>query len=366
MARAPGQILIIGEQLRLRMHEEAGLIGDRRYHFRTYTCCIVGKDAVDWMVRTKEVTSRENAVKCMRLLQDNGVLHHVCDDHVFKDEYLFYKFRVDDGTLFIEPELEIYSKGIKLHQRICAAEDSFITSNNSKQKGKPSHSFTGTELVSWLIENGETKNHTEALDLGEQLMKVGILRNVQGGIEFQEDETVYQFVFDVRPCTPLYKALGVSLEEDLYGQKLLADAVERLGLSPGKNEPFVNEDKSSRSSEDEGDSINQSGLKPVVLRHMTAEELTGKKSPYIPQNIRIMSDSVGFGFVVRGDGPCYVQTVDPSGPAASAGLKVRQYIQAVNGRNALTMNHKELAKEIMKGPMVDLVTLVHFRSISHE
>ena len=44
-----------------------------------------------------------------------------------------------------------------------------------------------------------------------------------------------------------------------------------------------------------------------------------------------MSDSVGFGFVVRGDGPCYVQTVDPSGPAASAGLKVkivsRQYLR---------------------------------------
>ena len=57
---------------------------------------------------------------------------------------------------------------------------------------------------------------------------------MQGGIEFQEDETLYQFVFDVRPCTPLYKALGVSLEEDSYGQKLLADAVERLGLSPGQ------------------------------------------------------------------------------------------------------------------------------------
>ena len=35
-----------------------------------------------------------------------------------------------------------------------------------------------------------------------------------------------------------------------------------------------------------------------------------------------MSDSVGFGFVVRGDGPCYIQTIDPTGPAASAGLKV--------------------------------------------
>lgn len=38
--------------------------------------------------------------------------------------------------------------------------------------------------------------------------------------------------------------------------------------------------------------------------------------------IQITSDSVGYGFVVRGDGPTYVQTIDPTGPAAAAGLKV--------------------------------------------
>jgi hypothetical protein len=36
-----------------------------------------------------------------------------------------------------------------------------------------------------------------------------------------------------------------------------------------------------------------------------------------------MNDSVGFGFVVRGKEPVYVQTVDPEGPAAGAGLRVR-------------------------------------------
>ena len=38
---------------------------------------------------------------------------------------------------------------------------------------------------------------------------------------------------------------------------------------------------------------------------------------------QIASDPVGFGFVVRGEGPSYVKTVDPTGPAAQAGLKVR-------------------------------------------
>ncbi len=27
-----------------------------------------------------------------------GVIHHVCDDHHFMDEGLFYRFRQDDGT----------------------------------------------------------------------------------------------------------------------------------------------------------------------------------------------------------------------------------------------------------------------------
>ena len=76
VSRLPGQILIAGEQLRLRMHDEPSLIADRRYHFKTYTCCMVGREAVDWLVKSREATSRENAIKCMRLLQDNGVLHH--------------------------------------------------------------------------------------------------------------------------------------------------------------------------------------------------------------------------------------------------------------------------------------------------
>ena len=38
--------------------------------------------------------------------------------------------------------------------------------------------------------------------------------------------------------------------------------------------------------------------------------------------LQIASDAVGFGFVIRGEGPVFVKTVDPTGPAAAAGLKV--------------------------------------------
>lgn len=50
-----------------------------------------------------------------------------------------------------------------------------------------------------------------------------------------------------------------------------------------------------------------------------------------------MGDAVGWGFVVRGSKPCHIQAVDPGGPAAAAGMKVR-YIQS----EKLKSPHKRL------------------------
>lgn len=65
------------------------------------------------------------------------------------------------------------------------------------------------------------------------------------------------------------------------------------------------------------------------------------------RDIRIASDPVGYGFVIRGDGPCYVKVVDPTGPAASAGLKEGHYIYAVNYKPVVKMHHKQLAHVIL-------------------
>lgn len=43
----------------------------------------------------------------------------------------------------------------------------------------------------------------------------------------------------------------------------------------------------------------------------------------LPFSSQIVGDAVGWGFVVRGSKPCHIQAVDPSGPAAAAGMKVR-------------------------------------------
>lgn len=53
--------------------------------------------------------------------------------------------------------------------------------------------------------------------------------------------------------------------------------------------------------------------------HLHCEILTANTVCLRPQ---IVGDAVGWGFVVRGSKPCHIQAVDPSGPAAAAGMKV--------------------------------------------
>ena len=54
----------------------------------------------------------------------------------------------------------------------------------------------------------------------------------------------------------------------------------------------------------------------------TPDELIDPNGPYMKRRVDVTSDPVGYGFVIRGSRPVYVHTVDPSGPAAAAGLQV--------------------------------------------
>lgn len=72
------QVILVGEHLRNRLHAEEGpvMIRDRRYHLRMYSCCFVGRDLVDWLIRNGDANSRAGAVQCMNILHDNNIIHH--------------------------------------------------------------------------------------------------------------------------------------------------------------------------------------------------------------------------------------------------------------------------------------------------
>jgi potassium efflux system protein len=84
------------ETLVQKMRSPDGVeIKDRRYLFNVFENCFIGAEAVQWLMRTHNMTKTE-ALRAGQLLIDNNYMHHVLDEHDFENEYYFYRFFADE------------------------------------------------------------------------------------------------------------------------------------------------------------------------------------------------------------------------------------------------------------------------------
>ncbi len=84
------------EALVVAMREPGGVeIKDRSERLNLYPVCFIGSEAVDWLMQ-KQSCTREEAIQLGQLLIEQGIIHHVCDEHPFRDGYVFYRFYTDE------------------------------------------------------------------------------------------------------------------------------------------------------------------------------------------------------------------------------------------------------------------------------
>ncbi|XP_028414602.1 DEP domain-containing mTOR-interacting protein-like [Dendronephthya gigantea] len=373
------ELVIVSEYLRLRLHcGQPSMIKDRRYHARLYQKCFVGRELVDWLVEHLEATNRNIAVQCMRALQDIGLIHHVCDDHQFKDQMLFYRFRRDDGSGGFDKETEFVFQAVDLYNRILADQKKFVVLQDIQYNGQVFKTcFFARRFIDWLVLNGETHSRDEGVEIGKAFLQTGVIKQLSPSIAFQDDSLYYQFRIEDMKTSKLMNVVNLS---ELDKNKQITTSTKKDG-TPIKNIVHFFDDmaklqvnKSKELNRRRHSSFDtppntppnmedvQISPRPVVLRDVTVEELEDRRNPYVMTKISILRDAVGYGFVVRGSMPVYVQTVDPDGPAAAAGVKVRQYIHSVNGKYVLRWTHREVADVILNSPnVVELVVMNHFR-----
>jgi len=79
---------------RLRESGEVA-IRDRRHLLQVYRRAFVGREAVDWLVGAFGLT-RAESVELGERWVGLGLVHHVLDEHGFRDGELFYRFRGDE------------------------------------------------------------------------------------------------------------------------------------------------------------------------------------------------------------------------------------------------------------------------------
>jgi len=75
---------------------------DRKYHFKTYTECFVGNEAVDWLMTKLSLDSRPYAVNIASLIMRRGIFEHVVDKNKdFVDGHIFYKFVIKKKVVIV-------------------------------------------------------------------------------------------------------------------------------------------------------------------------------------------------------------------------------------------------------------------------
>ncbi|KAM9783224.1 DEP domain-containing mTOR-interacting protein [Neosynchiropus ocellatus] len=365
------EVLVTGEQLRLRLHE-AKVIKDRRHHLRTYPNCFVGKELIDWLLEHKEASDRDTAVKIMQKLLDQSIIHHVCDEHrEFKDMKLFYRFRKDDGTFPLDSEAKVFMRGQRLYEKLMNSENSLLQTRDTDGESFE-RTLVASEFIDWLIQEGEMATRDEAEQLGRRLLEHGIVQHVTNAHHFVDGPNLYQFRMNFRRRRRLMEVLHErnpsipeSQESPFCLRKQHSDGgnTSFLSVSPTKEIKVGAGVRRSSMSSSCGSSGYYSSSptlsssppvlcnpKSVLKRPVTVEELLTPGGLFKKKTFTVVGDAVGWGFVVRGCNPCHVQAVDPGGPAAAAGMKVCQFVVSVNGLNVLSHDYRALSNLILTGP----------------
>ncbi|XP_042628121.1 DEP domain-containing mTOR-interacting protein isoform X1 [Cyprinus carpio] len=365
------EVLVTGEQLRLRLHE-AKLIKDRRHHLRTYPNCFVAKEIIDWLIEHKETSDRDTAIKIMQKLLDQSILHHVCDEHKeFKDMKLFYRFRKDDGTFPLDCEAKVFMRGQRIYEKLMNTENTLLQTR--EEEGVTyERTLVALEFIDWLLQEGEMPTRQEAEHLGRRLLEHGIIQHVSNKHHFVDGGLLYQFRMNFRRRRRLIELLNErcrSIPENhdspfcLRKQGSEGGNTSFLSVSPTKEIKVVSAVRRSSMSSSCGSNGYYSSSptlsssppvlcnpKSVLKRQVSPEELQAPGGLYIKKTFTIVGDAVGWGFVVRGSKPCYIQAVDPGGPAAAVGMKVCQFLVAVNGMNVLNLDYRTVSNLILTGP----------------
>jgi pyruvate/2-oxoglutarate dehydrogenase complex dihydrolipoamide dehydrogenase (E3) component len=71
---------------------------ERKYGFppKSYADCFIGSEAVTNMIEAGLAVDEDDALRLGNIMLQSGIFHHVQRDHIFKNEYLFYRFASDE------------------------------------------------------------------------------------------------------------------------------------------------------------------------------------------------------------------------------------------------------------------------------
>eukprot|EP00906_Rhabdomonas_costata_P025090 RCo035949 len=164
-------------------------LANRRFRLRLYKDCMVGSDAVTWLVNHGYAATREEAVTLGREMAAMGHLRHVTSQYIFKDEYLFYTFNTPLESEHREPDSTV----AELHAIAERMRRELETKDRKWRNGEYVNCFTGTNAVDWLVYRCYAVTREAAVQVGRRIQELGWFSHVVHRYPFRDAQFFYRW-----------------------------------------------------------------------------------------------------------------------------------------------------------------------------
>uniref|UniRef100_A0A8D3C121 Phosphatidylinositol 3,4,5-trisphosphate-dependent Rac exchanger 2 protein n=1 Tax=Scophthalmus maximus TaxID=52904 RepID=A0A8D3C121_SCOMX len=232
--------------------------------------------------------------------------------------------------------------------------------------------FLGSELVSWLMEIGETGNPEEGVHLGQALLENGIIHHVTDKHQFKPEPVLYRFRYDdgtYHPRSDMHDVIskGVRLFCRLHSLFTPVIRDKDYHLRTYKSVVMANKlidwliaQGDCRTREEAlilGVELCDNGFmhhvleksefkdEPLLFRFFADEEMEGSNTKHKPMkhDLKIVENVISKSLLIRpSDGGCgftleernrvpIIKSVEKGSPAEMAGLEVGKKLFAING-----------------------------------
>jgi len=167
-------------------------VRDRMYHFKVYPKTCIGFELSKTMIKLRIADNVAEADYVGNLLVTAGLLMHCVERHDYETAYLFYRFAVDavDRVNFDHIDIKAVEK---------AMWNEMPLRSRDVQNDRLG-SFSGCELVSFLVDHGWCRNRGEALNLAQVFLTSGIIQSHSSAEQVKDDNSLFGFPIGFTPA----------------------------------------------------------------------------------------------------------------------------------------------------------------------
>ena len=174
--------------------EEGVKASNHRYHLKVYPDCFVASKAVDFLVERHGLTRKE-AVSVGKLLQrDYRLFEHVCQDHMFMDRKLYFRYIPPDQRIVPISDVNV-AKSMTLVDIGDFLEKGVVILNRRYHLKYYKSTFVGSEAVDFLVTNRFVDTRMDAVKLGRIMFKeLNLFEHSTNDKPFEDDYFFYRFI----------------------------------------------------------------------------------------------------------------------------------------------------------------------------